>query len=215
MERKFCVLFDMDGVLLDTESQYSSIWKSLKENYRIETDNFEQKIKGTPLPSILDTYFKHLSEKETTDLISDLYEAEKKMNYEWIKGAERFVEDLRSNGIKVGLVTSSNDDKMRNVYKQINIQEMMDTIVSADRITTGKPDPMCYLLAAKDLGYEPENCFVFEDSFAGLEAGNRAGMKVIALSTTNPEVQLKDKAIKVIPDFSDFTLENTEALYSV
>ena len=129
-------------------------------------------------------------EKETTDLIYDLYEAETKMNYEWIKGAERFVEDLRSNGIKVGLVTSSNDDKMRNVYKQINIQEMMDTIVSADRITTGKPDPMCYLLAAKDLGYEPENCFVFEDSFAGLEAGNRAGMKVIALSTTNPEVQL-------------------------
>ena len=67
--------------------------------------------------------------------------------------------------------------------------------MSADRITKGKPDPMCYLLAASDLHVSPSDSLVFEDSFAGIQAGTNAGMRVIGLSTTNSEESLKEQSL--------------------
>jgi beta-phosphoglucomutase-like phosphatase (HAD superfamily) len=66
---------------------------------------------------------------------------------------------------------------------------------------------MCYLLAAKDLNVLPENCLVFEDSFNGIASGNAAGMKVIGLSTTNSAESIRNKVVKVIPDFRNFGLK--------
>jgi HAD superfamily hydrolase (TIGR01509 family) len=91
---------------------------------------------------------------------------------------------------------------LESVFRRLPIKQYFDTIVSADRITKGKPDPMCYLLAAEDLNVSPENCYVFEDSFNGIAAGNAAGMKVIGLSTTHPAESIRDKVWKEIPDFT-------------
>ncbi|MFR9164815.1 MAG: HAD family hydrolase [Dysgonomonas sp.] len=205
---KFCVLFDMDGVLLDTETQYDIIWKHLGDKYDSGIENFERVIKGTTLPNILAKYFSHLTDDEINGLTREINDFEKNMKYAEIKGAEAFVSDLKKNGVKIGMVTSSNDDKLASVYKQVDFRGIMDTIVSANRITAGKPDPMCFLLAAEDLGFDPKDCIVFEDSFAGLEAGNRAGMKVIGLSTTHPKEELDGKCFKIIPDFSGFSYKD-------
>ena len=67
---------------------------------------------------------------------------------------------------------------------------------------------MCYLLAAKDLNVSPADCIVFEDSFAGIQAGTSAGMRVIGLTTTNPKESLKDKVYEVIPNFEKITFED-------
>ena len=214
MENKFCVLFDMDGVLLDTETQYNVIWKHIGDKYNAGIENFETVIKGTTLPNILAKYFSHITAEEKQELISELMDFEDKMDYlKEIKGAFSFIRELKANGIKVGMVTSSNDDKLASVYKQNDLRNIMDTIVSANRITAGKPDPMCFLLGAKDLGHEPENCVVFEDSFAGLEAGNRAGMVVIGLATTHPKEMLEGRCKKIIPDFSNFTLSDLKNVF--
>ena len=66
---------------------------------------------------------------------------------------------------------------------------------------------MCYLLAASDLHVSPTDCLVFEDSFAGIQAGTNAGMRVIGLSTTNSEESLKDKVHHIIPNFQNITFE--------
>ena len=79
---------------------------------------------------------------------------------------------------------------------------------SIECITQGKPDPMCYLLAAKDLNVSPEDCIVFEDSFNGIQSGKDAGMRVIGLSTTNPAESLRDKVYEVIPNFEKVTFED-------
>lgn len=209
MRNNFCVLFDMDGVILDTETQYCVIWKHVSLKYNSGIDNLEYAIKGTTLPNILEKYFSHLTDDERKSMVEELYDFERKMDYNReIDGAFRFVNELKKNGIKVGLVTSSNDDKLSSVYKQNDIRPIFDTIVSANRITKGKPDPMCYLLAAQDLGFEPKDCFVFEDSFAGIESGRRAGMTVVALSTTHPDEELVGKAEYIIPDFSNFTIDD-------
>ena len=110
--------------------------------------------------------------------------------------------------MRLGLVTSSDEAKVRRAFRLLSLDGLFDTLVTADRITRGKPDPMCYLLAASDLQVAPEDCLVFEDSFAGIEAATRAGMRVIGLSTTNPAEALKGKVYKVIPDFRKVTIED-------
>lgn len=208
MENNICVLFDMDGVMIDTEPQYDVFWKHAGDKYNTGIANFEKVIKGTTLPNILKKYFSHLPQEELNNLSDSLDKFEANMNFEEIPGSVKFVKELKAKGIKVGLVTSSTDTKLIAVNKAKQFDQLFDTVVSAARVTEGKPNPRCFLLAAEDLGVTPKDCIVFEDSFAGIEAGIAAGMKVIGLATTNPEESLKDKCCMVIPDFKNFSVED-------
>ena len=135
---------------------------------------------------------------------NELNEYECVMNYEYIPGVVRFIKEIRSHGVKTAVVTSSNTLKMENVYRaHPEFKSLFDRILTAENFKYSKPDPDCYLLGAKVFDTTPENCFVFEDSFNGLEAGNRAEMCVIGLSTTNPANLIADKARIVIPDFEN------------
>ena len=215
MKDGFCVLFDMDGVLVDTEAQYDIICSHIGIKYNSGIEHFEKIVKGTTMNNIIANYFTHLSGSEKQSLIDDLVDFEQNMDFSEIAGATKFLKELKDNGIKTGLVTSSDNKKLEAVYKQVDFRKTVDTIVSANRIISGKPDPMCYLLAAEDLGYKPENCFVFEDSFAGLESGTQAGMIVIGLSTTHPKEFLEGKCIEIIPNFENFTLNDLRKIHAM
>jgi HAD superfamily hydrolase (TIGR01509 family) len=194
-------LFDLDGVIIDTESQYDQFWSKAGKDYDSGIENFEKIIKGTTLPNILSHYFSHLPEEKRNELEAANHAFDLQLEMVPIPGALEFLSATKKAGIKTGLVTSSDNDKLEIVFRKIPIRQYFDTVVSADRITKGKPDPMCYLLAAKDLAVSPENCYVFEDSFSGIASGNAAGMKVVGLSTTNPAESIRDKVWKEIPDF--------------
>lgn len=200
------ILFDLDGVLIDTETQYDVFWKKMGEDYQLGIEDFEQVIKGTSLPNIISRYFSHLPEQEQLKVIDLNHDFEFQMSYDYIPGALEFLLSVKKEGIKTGLVTSSDDIKLQKVFEVLHIEQHFESIVSGDRITEGKPHPACYLLAAQDLGVDPSQCIVFEDSFQGIEAGNAAGMRVVGLSTTNPEETIKDKVWKVIPHFESLTL---------
>ena len=120
-------------------------------------------------------------------------------------GALEFLRTLKRQGVKTGLVTSSDDIKIKRAFELLRLDGLFDTIVTADRISEGKPNPMCYLLAAQDLQEDPAHCIVFEDSFNGIKAGTAAGMRVIGLSTTNPAEQLRPLVHEVIPHFEELT----------
>lgn len=201
MCNKICVLFDMDGVMIDTEPQYDVFWKHAGDRYNVGIANFEKVIKGTTLQGILHRYFSHLTKEETNNLVENLDKFESEMKFPEIPGAVKFVEHLKTKGIKVGLVTSSMDIKLTGVNKEKHFDKLFDTLVSGNRVSRGKPDPECFLLAAKELHADPKNCIVFEDSFAGIEAGLAAGMKVIGVATTHSTESLKEKGVKVIPNF--------------
>ena len=200
------LLFDLDGVIIDTEPQYDILWKKIGEDYQLGIENFERIIKGTTLPNILAKYFSHLSEEERHNLINRVHTFESEMEMVPVAGALEFLAKLKESGVKTGLVTSSDNAKLATVFRTLPIKEYFNTIVSANRITQGKPHPMCYLLAAEDLNTAPKECIVFEDSFSGIAAGNAAGMKVIGLSTTNPAESIQDKVVKVITDFVNYEL---------
>lgn len=206
--KKKTALFDFDGVIVDTEPLYDLFWDEAGVRYETGIDHFAAVIKGTTLPYIMEKYFSDRTEEFRQMVIKESTEYESTMPLPAMPGSIEFLHLLKENGVQVGLVTSSDNAKVTRAFKMHRLENLFDTVVTADRITKGKPDPMCYLLAATDLNVSPSDCLVFEDSFAGIQAGTAAGMRVIGLSTTNPEESLKDKVYEVIPNFEKITFED-------
>ena len=200
-------LFDFDGVVVDTEPQYSLFWDEKGEKYHPEIPEFGHHIKGQTLTQIYSQYFLQ-PEGIQPEITRELLDFEIRMTFEFIPGVVDFMKELRQKGVKIAIVTSSNDQKMANAHRALpELKSMVDAIITADKVTHSKPHPECFLLGAETLQMPIDRCIVFEDSFHGLESGNRAGMKVIGLATTNPASAIADKASLVIPDFVDFTFE--------
>ena len=203
---RLVALFDLDGVILDTESQYTELWEGIGIDFLGRT-GFGTLIKGQTLVNIFETHFTDKSQHEHIN--RRLKDFEKQMKLPFIKGAKEFVLELRKNGIKTAIVTSSDSSKMESVYAKIpEFQSLFDKILTAEMFAKGKPNPDCYLLGAKVFDAQIEDCVVFEDSFHGLQAGRSAKMKVVGLATTNPKEKIIDKANIIIEDFSNFTVEN-------
>lgn len=201
-------LFDFDGVIVDTEPIYDIFWNDAAKRYGLGIDNFADVIKGTTLPYIMEKYFSTYSDEFRQMVIDESTNYERNMPIPPMPGSIEFMRMLKTHGVKIGLVTSSDSSKIDRAFKMIDLDGIFDTIVTADRITEGKPNPMCYLLAANDLSVSPEQCIVFEDSFNGIKAGNDAGMRVIGLSTTNPEESLRELVFDVVPNLQECTFED-------
>ena len=211
-EKPIVALFDFDGVVVDTEPQYTLFWDEKGKKYHPEIPNFGHHIKGQTLIQIYKQFFRE-PEGLQDEITRQLLDYELTMHFEYIDGVVDFMKELREKGVKLAIVTSSNDAKMANAYREHpELKTMVDFIVTADRVTHSKPHPECFLLGAEILGVERDNCIVFEDSFHGIEAGNRAGMKVIGLATTNSAEAIADKCALVIPDFTDFTFEKMKGV---
>ncbi|GAB6122826.1 HAD family hydrolase [Dysgonomonas termitidis] len=213
MKNKFCVLFGLDGVLIDSESQNISIWKYLGDKYGSETAKPEQLVNEKSLHDILTKYFSHLSEKEKHELINDLKAHEANLKIHEAKGVKQFIEGLKKNGIKTGLVTNSSQTKLDNVYKQTDLNNTMDTIVSIENLSKFKSSISGFQLAAKELGFDPKDCFVFENSLSAIETAHLNGMKVIAVNDSSLfKEALFNITVKVIPDFTGISIEELQAL---
>ena len=194
-------LFDLDGVILDTEGSYTAFWDDYGSRHFSEKD-FGLKIKGQTLVKILGDYFPEENERKAiTDAINDF---ERNMSYPFVPGVENYIKSLKSNGIKTAVVTSSNLLKMENVYRcHPGFREMFDIILTSEDFSESKPSPYCYLKAMRLFGAGPEDCVVFEDSLAGLQSARASGAFVTALTTTNPEEVVRNYADLVIRDFND------------
>ena len=211
-EKPIAALFDFDGVVVDTEPQYTLFWDEKGKKYHPEIPNFGHHIKGQTLIQIYKQFFRE-PESLQDEITRQLLDYELTMHFEYIDGVVDFMKELREKGVKLAIVTSSNDAKMANAYREHpELKTIVDYIVTADRVTHSKPHPECFMLGAEMLGVEKNYCIVFEDSFHGIEAGNRAGMKVIGLATTNSAEAIADKCALVIPDFTDFTFEKMKGV---
>ena len=182
-------LFDLDGVLIDTEPVYTEIWSDIERHFPTGIDNFAKIIKGTTLPNILSTYFRP---EDHNAIIEMLTISEDNMAYPLFPDTVPFLEILRQAGIPAAIVTSSNDIKMKRLFSMYpGFENYFKSVITDSRVKRSKPDPEGYLLGATDLGMAPADCVVFEDSFNGLKAGRAAGATVVALATTNSPDSLR------------------------
>jgi HAD superfamily hydrolase (TIGR01509 family) len=197
---------------MNTEPQYSVFWNEQGEKY-LNVNDFGRRIKGQTLTQILDNYFSGKREMQL-QICRDLDLFEERMSYEYFPGVEFFLENLRRKRVKTALVTSSNNKKMSHVYRlHPDFRGLFDEILTAERFTRSKPDPECYLTGMQLLGVLPQNTYVFEDSFHGLQAGMASGATVIGLATTNSREAIAGKAHCVIDDFTGITFEQIISVY--
>ena len=197
-------LFDLDGVIMDTETQYGIFWNRTGKEL-LGMDDFGRTIKGQTLNHII-SHFDGAS-KSKDEIIEELYEYERNMSYDYIPGADIFMKELHAKGIPMAIVTSSNDAKMVNVRKaHPELWELTDAILTSEHFSKSKPDPECFIKGMEILGGRPEETYVFEDSIHGINAGRAAGAKVIGLATTNTREAIVHLCDQVIDDFIGFVL---------
>ena len=176
------VLFDLDGVLLDSEGLYTIFWEQIDKEYPTGIDQFASYIKGSHLARIMG-YFDN--EEVRRDILNKLNDYERNMRYEFFPGSLEFVRHLREAGIPMAIVTSSDRKKMLSLYRQYpEFPTLFDQIITGDMVSKAKPDPDCFLLGARLLGVDISDCIVFEDSRNGLLAGRASGARVIGVATT-------------------------------
>ncbi|MDO5128757.1 MAG: HAD family phosphatase [Prevotellaceae bacterium] len=205
MSRFKAALFDLDGVVFNTEPQYTEFWGAQCREFHPEHPGLEHEIKGQTLVQIFDRHFSGdlaYSQEIITNRLNDF---EQTMRFDYVEGFEDFVSRLRSRGVKTAVVTSSNIAKMQSVYQsRSEFRQMFDAILTSEDFERSKPDPDCYLKAAERLGAEIDECIVFEDSFNGLKSGRAAGMKVVGLATTNSAESIAPYSDVIISNYNNF-----------
>ena len=201
-------LFDLDGVVFDTEPIYTKFWHNVGVKYCPTIPNFAHDIKGQTLVQIYDKYFAGEKDKQE-DITKDVNDFERNMPFVYIAGFEDFVKGLKCKGIKTAVVTSSNLEKMQNVYnKHPEFKGYFDEILTSEDFVESKPSPDCYFKAAALLDVPLEECIVFEDSFNGLQSGIASGTRVIGLATTNSIAEIEPFTKEVITNYDGFTLSD-------
>lgn len=212
------LIFDLDGVLVDTARYHFKAWKRLAEQYDVDFDEERNELlKGVSrvesLNKILEWGGKSLPEAEFNSAM------ERKNNWylefidsmspdEVLPGVQDFLETAKSKGYKIALGSASKNAP--RILDKVGLTHLFDSIVDGNRTTRSKPDPEVFLLGASDLKLTPDQCVVFEDAQAGVQAAKAGGMMAIGIGA--PEVL--NKADHVVLGFAEFTLENLESLFS-
>jgi HAD superfamily hydrolase (TIGR01509 family) len=200
-------LFDLDGVVFDTEPQYTVFWGEQCREFHPEHPGLEHEIKGQTLVQIYDAWFSGPLQPQQSLITERLNAYEQQMSYDYVEGFRSFVESLRRQGVKTAVVTSSNCQKMQAVYQSHpEFIQLFDAILTSEDFERSKPEPDCYLKAANLLGTSIEDCVVFEDSFNGIKSGRAAGMRVVGLATTNSADSIRPLCDQVVSDYQELMI---------
>lgn len=187
-EEPFAVIFDMDGLLVESEHlQSKSFEKVLKQHGIIPEYNEAGTIQIAGITAkenfelIKRKHDISLSADELVGLKNEIYSQIIKEGIDPMPGAHKLVAGLKEAGIKIAVASSSIPGDIESVLKQIELFDEFDAIVSGSEVKQSKPAPDIFLEAASRLGIRPARCIVLEDAEAGITAGKKAGMRVIAV----------------------------------
>ena len=189
---KKAVLFDLDGTLVDS----MWMWKDIdieflgRFGYGLPED-LQREIEGMSFSETASYFKERFSLPMTVEEIKDCWIAmsiEKYRTEVGLKpGALEFLKYCRERGIRTGVATSNGRDMVDAVIESLKIGDYLGEVATACEVAAGKPEPDIYLEVARRLSVEPEECLVFEDIPAGIVAGKRAGMTVLAVQDLEPE----------------------------
>lgn len=217
-------LWDLNGTIVNDERYHQQSWRILYErnprSMRTPTENeFKHRIFGRSEKSTLEYLLGRalpLDElarwsDERVDIVKELFGPHLKL----ADGLESLLEESYEAGTRMAVVSGgSRWNYMSFILDGLGIRRYFgNAIVTADDVTHSKPDPEGYVRGARMLGALPSDCFVFEDTLSGIEAGRKAGAVVIAVASTHKPHELT-LAHKVIPTFEDVTLATLDRIYS-
>ena len=182
---KKAVIFDMDGVIFDTEKVYLDIWTEVFEKYGYKmTKELYVTVMGTGRKNVIKTFLENFGddlpiEKMYEEKDNQLFYRIENQGIPLKEGVKELFSMLKEKDYKIALATSAKKERVEKQIKDKWLKESFDAIVCGDDVEKGKPSPDIFLKAAKEIDVEPENCFVVEDSPAGIKAAFSGGMKGI------------------------------------
>jgi len=179
------ILFDMDGVVVDTYDSVTTFWQSLAKQYgfHLSEAQLARHVYGCTAIHTLSHLFPRLRSDEYHTVIERMYQYEANLHYTAVDGIVAFLCDLKYYSVPTALVTSGSQQKASAVARQLGIESCFDVWVTADDISQGKPAPDCYLQGAQLLGKSPACCIVFEDAVSGVEAAVTAGATCVGVAS--------------------------------
>jgi beta-phosphoglucomutase len=214
----FAFIFDMDGVLVDNMQMHARSWVELFHDYGLEGLDPDRYLRETAGMKGLDV-LRHFLDRDITpekaerltELKDFLYRFMYKTEIRPLAGLETFLDTAASLNIKLGVGTGAGARNIDYTLGIPGLNNRFQAVVGSHQVRQGKPHPDIFLRVAELLDTDPSRCIVFEDALPGLEAANAAGMKSVALATTNPAAILRDMP-GVVTVVDDFTPLDPEAL---
>src|SRR3990167_4471828 len=206
------VIFDMDGVLVDTEPLADLHFsRFLKDQFNIKVDpEFFQRFRGSTSKHFWEIIIKEFNLESTYEEISEIarpryLEFLKKSDLQAIPGIKVLIENLLKANIKIAVASSASHKRIKTILEIIKLDDKFEIIISADHIKNSKPHPEIYLIAAKTLGVDPKDCIAIEDATNGVRSAKAAGMKVIGFKDSAHNTQNLAAADLIVKDFKQLT----------
>lgn len=210
------VLFDMDGVIVDTEPLQRKAYHETFKYYRMQVSDAEY---STFLGKSTKEVCSNLVERHQLNVTAEEFMKRKRAyfkdffdhdpDFDLIPGVKELIMDYHKNGLKLVLATSASRHTIHEVFDRFKIEEFFHEQISGDELQHSKPDPEIFLLAAKLSGEDKKNCMVIEDSTNGIKAANNAGIFVCGFKSPHSIGQDYSTAQKVITDFGQIRYENS------
>jgi beta-phosphoglucomutase family hydrolase len=207
----------MDGVVCDNMPAHTQAWREFFRGHGIEIDtrDFLVNTMGMPTRDVLAYYFKRAVPPAEAAAFADVKENLYRKLYapkrRAAPGLRRFIAAARADGDRLGLGTGSKDDNVRFILDGLKLRASFDAVVDGGEVKKGKPDPETFLTLADKLKVKPRRCVVFEDSLLGEEAARRAGMAVVAITTSHRPDEFRHAALSV-RDFKGLATATVRAL---
>lgn len=214
---KVAALFDWDGVVIDSSEKHERSWELLAKEAGLvlPADHF---LRGFGrknqfiIPEILGWSRDPVEIQRLSDRKEELYrELVRESGVKILPGARELLAGLRDAGIPRAIGSSTPRANLEAIFASTGLDTFFDGVVSAEDVVHGKPAPDVFLKGAALLNMQPDRCVVFEDALFGIEAGHRAGMKVIAVATTNP-LELLQHADRAVLSLEEVRPEDLAAL---
>ena len=209
------VMFDMDGLLVDTEPLNVSVVAKVCDELGIKLTAEEKHYCASGITNR--KFYSEIFNKRKLNFNLDeilnktfaIYDEELKKEPRHFPGAESLPKLLKSKNYKLALVSGSTKNQVEIVLTGLNIKDLFDVVITADDIGSSKPDPEGYLLAAKQLNVSAQECVALEDGAEGVKAAKSAGMKVIGvLSNDQQDLSLADLVVKNLTDIDIDKISN-------
>ncbi len=209
-------IFDMDGVILDSNPHHKTAWSIYleKEGLPFTDQIFDHVISGMPgNETIRRLHGEGISDREAERRLDEIDGTFRDLirrldHLEPLPGLREFLNHIRRQEQPVALATSAPPGNVEIILQKLRLRGCFDRVIDRTCVSRGKPDPEVYLKAVHELQVDPSRCMVFEDSLAGIEAALGAGLKVAGVSTSHTREELLNSGVQVvIPDFTGLTPE--------
>lgn len=218
MRHRDFVVFDVDGVLVDSYAAHFRSWLALADegrSPRMTEDQFQATFGRTSRETIAalwpDQSWGPAQIAELDDRKEVLFREILRTEFRPIPGAAALIESLHDAGFQLAAGSSGPPDNVALVLDNLGCRDRFDVVVTGADVQRGKPDPEVFLACARGLDVEPSHCAVIEDAIVGVEAANRAGMYSIALVTNGRDLTPFAHARRVVRSLEELTPENIRA----